>query len=41
VGDATAPKVKVELAEGVKGDIAELTAPSAKAVEADHAEVVR
>jgi hypothetical protein len=34
-----APAVKVELAEGVKGDIAELTALSAKAVEADHAEV--
>jgi hypothetical protein len=25
VGDATAPGVKVELADGVKGDIAELT----------------
>jgi len=34
-----APKVKVELAEGAKGDIAELTALSAKAVEADQAEV--
>jgi hypothetical protein len=39
VGDATDSEVKVELAEGVKGDIAELTALSAKATEADRAEV--
>lgn len=39
MGDATASDVKVELAEGVKGDIAELTALSAKATEADRAEV--
>ncbi|HEX5374733.1 MAG TPA: hypothetical protein VFW48_01090 [Solirubrobacterales bacterium] len=39
MGDATAPEVKVELAEGVKGDIAELTELSAKATEADRAEV--
>lgn len=39
MGDATAPGVKVELAEGVKGDIAELTELSAKATEADRAEV--
>lgn len=39
MGDATAPGVRVELSEGVKGDIAELTALSAKAVEADRAEV--
>lgn len=39
MGDATAPEVKVELAEGVKGDIAELTELSAKATESDRAEV--
>lgn len=39
MGDPTDPEVKVELAEGVKGDIAELTALSAKATEADCAEV--
>jgi hypothetical protein len=39
VGGSTDPKVKVELAEGVKGDIAELTALSAKATEVDRAEV--
>ncbi|HET8862614.1 MAG TPA: hypothetical protein VFM94_05130 [Solirubrobacterales bacterium] len=39
MGGAVAPKVKVELAEGVKGDIAELTTLSAKATEADRAEV--
>jgi len=39
VGGATAPGVKIELAEGVKGDIAELTALSVKATEADRAEV--
>jgi hypothetical protein len=39
VGGAAAPEVKVELAEGVKGDIAELTELSAKAAEADRAEV--
>ena len=39
MGDATAPGVKVELAEGVKGDIAELTELSAKSAAADRAEV--
>jgi hypothetical protein len=39
VGGATAPGVKVELVEGVKGDIAELTASSGKTAETDHAEV--
>lgn len=39
MGGETAPEVKVELAEGVKGDIAELTELSAKATEADRAEV--
>jgi hypothetical protein len=39
VGDATDPEVKVELAEGVKGDIAELTSLSAKATEGDRDEV--
>lgn len=39
MGDTTAPEIKVELAEGVKGDIVELTALSAKATEADHTEV--
>lgn len=39
MGGATAPGVKIELAEGVKGDIAELTALSVKATEADRAEV--
>jgi hypothetical protein len=39
VGDTTSPGVKVELAEGVKGDIDELTALSAKPTEADRAEV--
>ncbi|HEV2791505.1 MAG TPA: hypothetical protein VGV69_09440 [Solirubrobacterales bacterium] len=35
----TASEVKVELAEGVKGDIAELTAASGEADPARHAEV--
>lgn len=39
MGGAAAPEVKVELAEGVKGDIAELTALSAKATQAARAEV--
>lgn len=39
MGDATAPEAKVELAEGIKGDIAELTALSAKATEPHRAEV--
>lgn len=39
MGDATAPEIKVELAEGVKGDIAELTELSTRATEADRAEV--
>lgn len=39
MGDATAPEVKVELAEGVKGDIAELTELSAKTTEVARAEV--
>jgi hypothetical protein len=39
VEGAAAPEVKVELAEGVKGDIAELTVLSARATEADRAEV--
>lgn len=39
MGGAAAPEVKVELAEGVKGDIAELTELSAKATEVDRAEV--
>ena len=34
-----APEVNVELAEGVKGDIAELTAPSTHAAGAERAEV--
>jgi hypothetical protein len=38
VGGETAPEVKVELAEGVRGDIAELTAPG-QATEADRAKV--
>jgi hypothetical protein len=39
VGGETAPEVKVELADGVKGDIYELTAVSTKAIEAGRAEV--
>jgi len=39
VGGEAASGVKVDLAEGVKGDIAELTSISAKATEADRAEV--
>lgn len=39
MGEATSPEVKIELAEGVKGDIAELTELSVKATEADRAEV--
>lgn len=39
MGEATAPEVQVELAEGVKGDIAELTELSAMAREADRTEV--
>lgn len=39
MGEATAPEVEVQLAEGVKSDIAELTTLSAKATEADRAEI--
>jgi hypothetical protein len=39
VGGAAASEVKIELAEGVKGDIAELTALPAEATEADRTEV--
>jgi hypothetical protein len=39
VGDAAASEVKVELADGVKSDVAELTALSANATEGDRAEV--
>ncbi len=39
MGGETAPEVKVELADGVRGDISELTALSTKATEADRAEV--
>jgi len=39
VSGETAPEVKVELADGVKGDISELTALSAQATEGDRAEV--
>lgn len=39
MGGETAPEVKVELAEGVKGDIAELTTLPAQATDAERAEV--
>ena len=39
MGGAAAPEVKVELVDGVEGDVAELTALSAKATQADRAEV--
>ncbi len=39
MGGETAPEFKVELADGIKGDISELTALSAKATEADRTEV--
>lgn len=39
MGGETAPEVKVELADGVKGDIAELTALPAEAGPAEQAEV--
>ncbi len=39
MGGETAPEVKVELAEGVKGDIAELTAIPSGAGDAQQAEV--
>lgn len=39
MGGESASEVKVELADGVKGDISELTALSAKATEAERAEV--
>ncbi|HEY6145765.1 MAG TPA: hypothetical protein VIV13_05780 [Solirubrobacterales bacterium] len=39
MGGDTAPDIKVELADGVKGDVSELTALSVKVAETDRVEV--